>query len=250
MRTGLKLSAFVLMWVALGAAWFLGQQPQTANAATTQQDAIRLAHRTTHQISEASIVGGRHNCSGTAIAPHAILTASHCEQPTDTLAVDGPKGVMMIQGVERDGYDHTIYEVSGTFKNFSEFSDTPLRVGDNVFIFGNPGQESDVLRKGYVAREPEKATSLLAEIMSGGVDRPYVFDLNGFFGDSGSAVFNEDGKIAGIISMIASQAVAEPDEPPVSQNLMLGYALHFTPYQIEKVEKFTPGPVPAGKLDR
>jgi hypothetical protein len=206
-----------------------GQQ-STANVYAT-------AHRTTHVIAEATIVERPRSCSATAIAAHAILTASHCELPTSSIEVDG--SVMEIQGIIHDGYDHTIYLVSGTFKNYAEFSSARVLVGDDIFLFGNPGELSDVLRKGYVAKAPPENISKFQRIRLGPIVDQVTFDFNGFFGDSGAAIFNASGEIIGVVSQIESQHNPEPDGV-VSQNLMLGYSLEFTPDQLKQAEAFVP----------
>ena len=66
----MKVAALVLALLILVSPSTAAQVP------TVMQD----AHRTTHVISTRTILGGN-RCSGTAIGPHALLTASHCEQP-------------------------------------------------------------------------------------------------------------------------------------------------------------------------
>jgi hypothetical protein len=208
----------------------IGQNTPTAYAA---------AHRTTHQIFEATIVESTRACSATATAPHALLTASHCELPTSAIAVDGSNNIMEIQGTIRDGYDHTIYEVSGTFKNYAEFSSARVTVGDDIFLFGNPGGMSDILRKGYVAKAPLDSPNAMQRLFMGPVVEQVTYDFNGFFGDSGSAIFNSKGEITGVVSQILSQHNPMP-EGIVTQNLMIGYTIHFTPAQLKEAETFVP----------
>jgi hypothetical protein len=197
------------------------------------------AHRTTHQIFEATIVESTRACSATAIAPHALLTASHCELPTSAIAVDGSNNIMEVQGVIRDGYDHTIYLVSGTFTNYAEFSSARITVGDDVFLFGNPGDLSDILRKGYVAKPPLENVNALQRMFLGPLADQITYDFNGFFGDSGAAIFNQRGEITGVVSQILSQSNPEA-RGAVSQNLMLGYTLHFSANQLKQAEQYVP----------
>jgi hypothetical protein len=211
-----------------------------SNGQTGTTNVYATAHRTTHQIAEATIVSEPRSCSATAIAPHALLTASHCELPTNAIAVDGGNNIMEIQGVIRDGYDHTIYEVSGTFKNYAEFSSARQLVGDDIFLFGNPGELSDILRKGYVAKSPVDNASTLQRLFMGPAADQITYDFNGFFGDSGAAIFNLQGEITGVVSQILTQVNPEQPGRVVSQNLMLGYALHFTVDQLQQAEKFVP----------
>jgi hypothetical protein len=211
------------------------------SAAPLASNVYATAYRTTHQIFESTIVESTRACSATAIAPHAILTASHCELPTSALAItlDGSNTVMEIQGIIRDGYDHTIYELSGTFKNYAEFSSARITVGDDIFLFGNPGELEDILRKGYVAKAPLQDATPFQRLFLGPLADQVTYDFNGFFGDSGAAIFNQQGEITGVVSQINSQS--EPKAAgAVSQNLMLGYTLHFTADQLKHAESFVP----------
>jgi len=210
-----------------------------SNGQSSTPNVYATAHRTTHQIFEATIVSEPRACSATAIAPHALLTASHCELPTNAVAVDGSRDIMEIQGVIRDGYDHTIYLVSGTFKHYAEFSSARTNVGDDVFLFGNPGELSDILRKGYIAKAPLDNVTAIQRMFLGPIADQVTYDFNGFFGDSGAAIFNSTGEIIGVVSQILSQSSPEP-RGTVTQNLMVGYVIHFTPAQLKQAEQYVP----------
>lgn len=197
---------------------------------------IRVAHRTTHEISEVTITG-KSKCSATAIAPSAILTASHCEEPVDSIEIDGR--TVTIQALIRDHFDHTIYFVDATFEHYASFSDTPAVAGDNIFLFGNPGRLTDMFRRGSVAKLPDiHSNPFMADIKGPSVLATY-YDFNGWFGDSGAAVFNEDGQIVGVVSMIEHQRDEKDFEGP-ELVFMLGFGLHFTPLQIQDAQSFVP----------
>jgi hypothetical protein len=230
----INLAASVLIFVA-----FIGSIGVT-NGQTPVRNVYTTAHRTTHAIMEETIVEPTRSCSATAIAPHAILTASHCEMPTSVVAVDGGDGLMEIQGTIRDGFDHTIYEVSGTFKNYAEFSSARVSVGDDIFLFGNPGELNDILRKGYVAKAPLENIGDFQRFMLGPIADQVTYDFNGYFGDSGAAIFNSNGEITGVVSQILSQSEPSSHGGAVSQNFMLGYTLHFTADQLKQAEQFVP----------
>jgi hypothetical protein len=55
---------------------------------------------TTHKITETTVFGQYH-CGGVAYGHHALMTASHCEEPVTTLFVDDQPCV--IKGIIRDG---------------------------------------------------------------------------------------------------------------------------------------------------
>lgn len=65
-----------------------------------------------------------------------------------------------------------------------------------MFIIGNPGELADQYRAGHVSGYAGKNTA----------GCPWtLYDLNGFFGDSGSGVFDADGRLVGVISIEFSQ---------------------------------------------
>jgi hypothetical protein len=135
-------------------------------------------------------------CSGTAVGKHALLMATHCEIKQDNkfLALDGT--VVEIEERIRDGADHTIVILKGIeFKNYARIViNYPFELGENVFIIGNPGNLDRVLRKGYFA-----ATNYKSMVPT------RLYALDGYFSDSGSAVFNEKGEIVDMISAILSE---------------------------------------------
>ena len=141
------------------------------------------AHWSTHRIE---VSGGR-SCSATAIGPHALLTATHCESAFADIKIDGSPA--HVDRIIYDTSDHSIYLLSGIiFYHIASIAPTKLGQGDAVYIYGNPegvATHFDYLRRGYVvAIENNRKQGSVA-----------VMDLNGFFGDSGAAVFNACGEI-------------------------------------------------------
>lgn len=114
----------------------------------------------------------------------------------------------------RDGFDHTIYILSGAeFAHYASFSTEDIAVADDLFIFGNPANLEDIFRRGYVCVVSKSG---------------YLVDMNGFFGDSGAALFNTKGQIVGIVSAL-TQKVHEN----ATMKLMIAYKLAFTAAQIK-----------------
>lgn len=123
------------------------------------------------------------HCSGTVVAKNVILTAAHC--------VSGYPWMVVIDGtpanIERthlDGGDQARIEVDISFAAWAEVG-PPVKRGDRVFLYGNPGELRDVLRRGYVAGE---GNGLL------------LTDINIGHGDSGAGVFNDRGQVVGVVS--------------------------------------------------
>lgn len=117
-------------------------------------------------------------CSGTAIAPHAILTATHCFDAQ-------LEGLTVARRID-DGDDHTLLVVAQTFKARAEFAPMP-KLGARIHITANPGELRGIYAAGVVAGSYKGDTLLEMPI---------------FYGDSGAAVFDGNGRIVGMVSGI------------------------------------------------
>jgi hypothetical protein len=177
-------------------------------------------HKYTHVIGQHTVLQGN-KCSATAIGPHALLTASHCELPTRDLGVDGRKATIV--SFARDENDHTIYLLSGIeFKDFADVDESPLTVGEDLFMYGNPGELDDIFRKGYVSKVDDED------------DPPYYYiDINTFFGDSGSGLFNRDGKLVAVLSTGEIQTIHD-----VNFELTGAFGLNFSKDVLDTAKKF------------
>ena len=65
-----------------------------------------------------------------------------------------------------------------------------------MYILGNPGDLRDMFRHGLVAGH-----KVFPDI---GFDAT-LYDLNGYFGDSGSGIFNDQGQLVGVVSILYQQ---------------------------------------------
>lgn len=201
---------------------------------------IAQAHKTAHH-TESSTLFSSSACSATAIGRNALLTASHCEKPTDDIEVDGEHHV--IEGILRDGNDHTIYLLSGpVFTDVASFSTDAIAVGDDVFIFGNPTGFADVFRRGTIANTQVKPTGIAAAFDNG--PAKFLVDMNIYYGDSGAALFDADGKIVGVVSALTVQHSED-----ASIKFMGCVVLAFTKEQIEQATSFFPKDTPSPTKD-
>jgi hypothetical protein len=147
-----------------------------------QLSAVDRAHRTTLHLSMDT-----GSCSGTAIGPHAILSASHCFAGMQSLSVNGVP--VVVADAISDGHDHTILIVDQTFLNWAQIGPAPAQ-GDQVFILGNPGELTDLYRGGHMSGSAVDGNT-----------RVSLYDLQDFPGDSGSGIFDEQGRLVGVISI-------------------------------------------------
>jgi hypothetical protein len=158
-------------------------------------------------------------CSGTAVAPHTIISAAHCFEdvenelgfvtpPPPSMKVNGY--LVKILAVVFDGNDHALVKVDFTFDNYARLAKTP-DVSAHVHYWGNPAKIDNVYREGYIT------SYHLGEM---------VMDINGFFGDSGAGIFNTRGLLVGVISFIHPK-----EHQGLVFRLMGASALEFTPLQ-------------------
>lgn len=197
----------------------------------------------THRISikDVFMPESKSHCSGTAVAPHAILTAGHCEDNSDRIVVDGQTAYIMLS--MNDGHDHSLLLLGDiTFDTFVKIKQRPLVVSEEVFIVGNPRALRHQYRHGVImgdgfigdgddddddvppADSHPPATKKLHE---------YTLDLNGFFGDSGAGLFDSQGHLVGVVSTRKTVSYKED-----AVYFMGALDLSFTPAQLDVAESF------------
>jgi len=142
---------------------------------------LTLARQTEHLLT---FRGG--TCSATAVGPHTLLSASHCFANDTLVSIDGkPTRVLWIA---QDGHDHTLVGQTIAFVHYVHHYAVGVQ-GEPVFVLGNPANDRDVYRKGYVSG-PSKE----------GGQPVILYELPIFFGDSGAAIFDSDGRIVGVVA--------------------------------------------------
>lgn len=125
-------------------------------------------------------------CSGTAIGPSSLLTASHCFSGNDLARVNGQS--VKVKFIIRRGQDNAfVYLDKPMFKIWAKFG-PPLRQGDRVRWWGNPMGEADIYRQGYVSRAWADGMIVDATICRG---------------DSGAGIFNDAGQIVGVVTAMS-----------------------------------------------
>jgi hypothetical protein len=152
------------------------------------------------------------SCSGTIVGPHAVLSATHCFSFGETLRL-WQQPVRILQQID-DGNDHTIIIVDRNFPAWAVVGHTP-KIGSSIHILGNPGDLTELYRHGYAAGV-EDVDGKLCEL----------YDLRGWFGDSGAGIFDDNGHLIGVISLIYTL-----DDGRGQLTMMGGFPLAFTAEQ-------------------
>lgn len=149
------------------------------------------------------------HCSGTAISENVILTAAHCFETDEAISFKLNGRQAKVKKIARDGNDHILVMVDISFAHKARLSTKASKVGDKVYYYGNPGIKNQY-RAGYV---------------SGHKDGAMLLDVNSWRGDSGAAIFNEQGQIVGVVSAMAVNDMFK---------LTVAYPLAFTRAQYER----------------
>jgi len=146
---------------------------------------------TTHKIEFVGLAIDPSHCSATAIGPHAVLTASHCEEATDDLVIDQTK--VKIVSILRDKLDHSIILFNGPrFTAWSELKAVRLQPLQQLIICGNPLQLTQLYRTGFVAGQTLGPTGIPV----------ILIDMNVYYGDSGAGVFTTSGDLIGVLNIV------------------------------------------------
>lgn len=148
---------------------------------------------------------GLGHCSATAVGPHVIVTASHCVGDVRAVELNGELAAVV--SLIHDGSDHVLIRVEHTFAHWASLG-RPVKVGEAIYIRGNPDFLRDLLRfgtvagKGYLPAQATDGDPILA--------REFVwFDVASTHGDSGAGIFNLRGQIVGVVS-IGTDPVTDP----------------------------------------
>lgn len=219
--------------VALAALVALGAQVPASSA--PHNPIYAHAHASAHFIEFDTIL--QHSkCSATAVGPHALLSATHCELGTNEMELDGY--TVEIGAKIRDGMDHTIFILPKMdFADYSIINQTLPEQGDDIFYFGGPDKMTDWFRRGYVVSvmKPDGPFST--------PDDPTIiaFDSNGYPGDSGAGIFNTQGEVEGVVTsgivFHAPDAATRPNPDSLTAKFMNAVAMKFTSEQLEKAAK-------------
>jgi len=170
------------------------------------------------------------SCTSTAIGPHAILTAEHCDPNMvfGSITLDLSTHVFHILGYAQDDRDHTIYLLDGpAFKYYSKAVPGESKVGDKVVYYGFGGDEypSKALRGRIISCGEYDYSDIDAS------QKELCFNLAVIPGDSGSAIYNAAGEIVGIVTY---------SFPTVDRgDICIGFSLNFPQEYLDGAYNFT-----------
>ena len=159
------------------------------------------AYRDGYRSSVHLIFSSGASCTGTVVGKRTVLTATHCHQDNDDkdnavlTHVDFRK-VSHIR-IVRDGNDHSLIFLGHelTSKRIATIAPRMADVGTEVYVWGNPGTLTYQLRVGRVA-------GILGANVATGFKMPFntaTIDMNNFIGDSGSGIFDYNGRVVGVL---------------------------------------------------
>lgn len=203
----------------------------TTFAYSAPSPAVTKARKTVHTIT---FEAGK--CSATAVAPHMILTATHCTHPAEALTVDGKDYIIVL--IFSDSNDHSLVLIANGDVGFTDIAGiaTPQaqpEPGDAVFMWGAENSSGIMFRAGYVAGP-----------RTDGKRHGTLYQLDSFFGDSGAAIFNSDGQIIGLLYGIEDDVEQHVGETvPTYIKYTVSYQMRFPPSVLSSLQQFGSTPV-------
>lgn len=138
-------------------------------------------------------------CSGITTGPHSVITAAHCTEAVGTARLtinDKPTDYSV---VANDGNDHVLLRVTQRQGHVTRLVRQNLRVGDVLFVWGNPERVENVMRVGRVAGFGKDTPYCVASLKRAKCDL-VLLDAALTHGDSGAPIFNALGQFIGIES--------------------------------------------------
>lgn len=201
--------------------------------------AITLQQKSSHMIQFLGKTGRTTSvCTVTAVGPHAIMTAMHCNwgvaSGTNEITLDmSTRHYHILLGIA-DGRDHIIYLIDGPplqhyLPAYSLINVKPTHEDEKVYIFGDGGQT-------YPPRKLEGQIDIIAQRNDvsdvDSSEKMTWYTLQAIPGDSGAAIFGADGRVVGLVTY----RTHEEDDVTGSA----GFALDFPENVITAVQSFDP----------
>lgn len=171
-------------------------------------------------------------CTATAIGPHALMTANHCDADGSAkeIQLDLALTKFHIQKILHDNRDHDIYLIDGQpLRDFVEYKVRLAKMGEHVHFYGNGEGEYPSHREDGV-RIPFEDPSEIDQ--SEGISQ---FDILVRHGDSGSAKFADDDSIVAVTTYLWT-------DDKTKKETGVDFLPGFTDDQITEALTFAPDP--------
>ncbi len=192
-----------------------------------------VTQRATHMVSFMDGEEKKGLCTATAIGPHALMTASHCnkDEKLTTIHLDVVLNGFHIQKTLTDDRDHDIYLIDGpALQNTLPYKVRAAKPGEHVHLYGNGGGEYPARREDGVRLAFDDPSEI--DNSEGIVE----FSLKVIPGDSGSAVVsNEDGSIVALTTYLWT-------DNKTKVTTTVDFLPGFTDAQITEATTFVPDP--------
>lgn len=166
-------------------------------------------------------------CTATAVAPHVLLTALHCDEygESSVIHIDASVSDYHVQFGVKDRVDHLLLVLDGpAFKNIVTIRERQAAMGEPVISYGCGGK--DFPPHTYFGKViPDANGGDQSDVDA--ADGTTVFTLPVIPGDSGSAIYGRDGSIVGLVTY--------GDEID-GENVAAGFPLRFSQATLEKIK--------------
>jgi hypothetical protein len=199
------------------------------NSCDSQLNKKEIQHAAMHEIT-VSIEDREMRCTAYAISSHVLLTAQHCDVEQGILTVDSEAIPQLVREKVYDDKDHMLIVLPNeNFKYTIIYQPTLYRSprqGEHVYFWGNPRIGGDVYhdqyREGYVTGIDNSESSDGVKVKGSF----FLLALPGGHGDSGAAVFGNDGRLVTVVTYVIGDGI-----------MVGGYPLAFTSQQVSEATK-------------
>lgn len=182
-------------------------------------------------------------CTSTAVGPHALLTAEHCNPRMEqkTLRIDLSTRKYHILAYAADNRDHIILLLDGpAFLNYSKITTAAPVLGEKVTFYGFGGKDfPSHIRSGSVI---SCGTFDISDVDA--AQGVVCMKLKAIPGDSGSAIYNSLNQIVALTTY-----AFDDDDDGNNEEICLGFQLDFPVSTIEQAYTFTPKETQHGNTD-